>query len=95
MSKAWCDGNSKNSIPNKESDDGVLSDSAFFPSDFGVCEICDDSGNCCSDKIGKPNKIVVFDDEIGKKHKEGIIKTGDAYTHYEVTKGMFRSVDVY
>lgn len=34
LSKSWCDGDGKNSIPNKESDDGVFSDGTFFPGDF-------------------------------------------------------------
>lgn len=34
LSKSWCDGDGKNSIPNKESDNGVFGDGTFFPGDF-------------------------------------------------------------
>ena len=65
LSEARGDSDGKYGIPDKESNNGMFSNCAFFPSDFRMCKISDDGGNCSGDKVGEPNKVVVFNDKIG------------------------------
>ena len=65
MSKAWGDGDGEHGVPNKKTNNGMLGNSTFFPSDFGMCKIGNDSSDGGSDKVGKPNKIVIFNNKIG------------------------------
>ena len=65
MSKAWGDGNGEHGVPDEKSDDGMLSNGTFFPGDSGMCKISDYGGDGGSDKIGKPDEIVILNDEIG------------------------------
>ena len=74
LSKARCDGDSDHCVPNKESNDRTLSDSAFFPSDSGMREVGNDGSNSSSNKIGEPNEVVVLDDEIGHNSKKGVVE---------------------
>ena len=59
-----------------------------------MCEIGDYSSNGGGDKVGKPNKVVVFDDKIRKNCKKSIVKTRNQNSYYEITEGVFRSFDV-
>ena len=94
MSKSWSDGYSEHSVPDEKSNKGMFGDGTFFPSNFGVSYICNDSSDGSSDKIGKPYKIVVFNDEIGKNCKKGIIKASNADTYYKVAESMLGSFDI-
>ena len=66
MSKPWINYEGEEGIPDEEASDGVFGDIALLPGDFGVGEISDDGGNGGGNKGGKPEKIVVFDDEVGE-----------------------------
>lgn len=94
MSKSWSDGYGEHSVPDEKSNNRMFGDNALFPGNFGVCYICNNGGNGGSDKIGKPYKIVVFDDKIGKNCEKGIIKDGDADAYYKVAESMFGSFDI-
>ena len=77
LSKTRRYSNSKYGVPDKESDDGMLGDFAFFPSDSGMGKICNNSSDGGSNKIREPDKIVILDNEIGQNCKESIIETGN------------------
>lgn len=95
LSKAGCDGDSNHCIPNKESNDRMLGDSAFFPSDSGMREVGNDGSNSGSNKIGEPNEVVVLDDEIGQNSKKGVVEGSNQYAYYEITKSVFGCFDVF
>ena len=53
-------GDSKESVPDKESDDGVFGDVALFPGDFGMGDVGDDGGDDGGDKGGEPEEVVIL-----------------------------------
>lgn len=74
LRKAWGDGNGEYGIPDKESNNGMLGNFALFPGDFGMCYISDYGSDGGSDKIGKPDKIIVLNDEIRKNCKKDVVE---------------------
>lgn len=93
LSEGGTDGNKK-SVPDEKFDDGEFGNFAFFPGNFGVEEISDDSSNRGGNKGGKPDEVVVFDDEIGNNRIENIIESGNTEANDEIPGGMARSFDV-
>ena len=59
LSEPRTNGDSKEGIPDEESDDGVFGDVAFFPGDFGMRDVGDDGGDDGGDKSREPKKITV------------------------------------
>ena len=51
LSEARGDSNGKYGIPDKESNNGMFSNCAFFPSDFRMCNVGNDGGNSGGDEI--------------------------------------------
>ena len=64
LRKARSDSNGKHSVPDEKSDNGMFGDLALFPGDFRMCKVGNDGGDSSSDKIGKPDEVVAFDNEI-------------------------------
>ena len=95
LGECGCDGDGEDGIPDEESNNGMFGDGALFPCDFGVCEICNNGGDCGSDEIRKPYEIIIFDDKVGENCEEGIVKTSDAYSYDEIAKGVPRGFDVF
>lgn len=77
LSETRRDGDSEHGIPDKKSDDGMFGNDAFFPSDSGMCEISNNGGDGSGDKIGKPDEIVVLNDEVGKNGKKSVVEASD------------------
>ena len=59
LGKAGTDRESEEGVPDEESNNRMLSDAAFFPSDFRVSEVGDNGGDSSRDKSGEPKKIAV------------------------------------
>ena len=95
MSEAWIDEKGEESIPDKETDNGVFGDMTLFPSNFGMGDVGDNSGDCSSNEHGKPNKIIIVNDEIGKNRIETIIEDGDADADEKISGGVFAGLDVF
>ena len=64
MGKSRTDSYGKDGVPNEKFIDGGFGDVALFPGDFGVENIGNDSSNSSRDESGKPEKIVVVNDNI-------------------------------
>ena len=77
LSKSWGDNNSDYGVPDEKSDNGMFSNCAFFPGDFGMRKISNNSGNGGSDKVGKPDEVIIFNNQIRQNCKKGIIESGD------------------
>ncbi len=59
LREAWGDSNGEYGVPDKKSNNGMLSDFALFPCDFGMRKVSNDSSDSGSNKIGKPEKVVI------------------------------------
>ena len=88
MSKGRSDGYGEHSVPDEKSNNRMFGDNALFPGNFGVCYICNNGGNGGSDKIGKPYKIVVFDDKIGKNCKKDVVEQSNTNANNNITYGV-------
>lgn len=66
----------------------------LFPSNFGMSKVGDDSGDGGGDEIGKPEKAVVFDDEIGENGVENEIKKGDTNANKKVASCVTAGFDI-
>ena len=88
MSEAWIYEKGEESIPDKEADNGVFGDVAFFPSDFGMSDVGNNGSYCSGNKHGEPNEVVVINNKISKDRVKTIIKNGDCDTNYEIAGGM-------
>ena len=64
LRKARSDSNGKHSVPDEKSDNGMFGDFALFPGDFRMCKVSNDGGDGSSNKIGKPDEIIILDDKI-------------------------------
>ena len=73
----------------------MFSDFTFFPGDFRMCEVGNYGGNGSGDEIRKPDKIIVFNDEVGQNCEKSVIKKCDQDAYYKVTKSVFRSFDIF
>ena len=87
--------NGKYDVPYKKSNDGVFCNFTLFPGDSGVCKIGDNSSNSGGNKVGKPDKIIVFNYKVGKNSKKGIVKYGDQNPYYKISASMFRGFNIF
>ena len=92
LSKAWADCYCQDGIPEKEFVFSSFLYLTFFPCDFGMQNICYDCGNSSSNKIRKPNEIVIFDNNIGKNGVETVIKESDCDTNKKITCSVMGGV---
>ena len=67
LSNPGTDSKGNSEVPNEEFINGGFGNIPFFPSDLGVRNISYNGSDKSSYKSGGPEKIVVFDDEIGDK----------------------------
>ena len=64
LGEAWGDGDGEHGVPDEKTNDRGFGDLAFFPGDFGMGEVGDDDSNSGSNEVGKPEEVVVSNDEI-------------------------------
>ena len=95
LSKAGGNKEGEQGVPNKEATNGSLGDAAFFPGNIGMCNIRKYCGNCCSDKIGEPEEIIVFNKKVGDNCEENVIKKRNSNSDKEIPSGMFGSLNVF
>lgn len=67
----------------------------FFPSDFGMSKIGNNRGDGGGDEIREPEKVVIFDDKIGKNSVEGVIKKCDANADEKVAGSVTAGFDIF
>ena len=94
LDEAWADEDGEKGVPDEESDDGMFGDVALFPGDFGVGDVGDDGGDGSGNEVGKPKKVVVFDDEIGKDGVKAVVEKSDGDADEKIASGVAGSFDI-
>ena len=46
----------------------------LFPSDFGMCNVGYDGSKSGGDKIGKPKKVIIVDEDVRNDGKKCVVK---------------------
>lgn len=67
---------------------------AFFPSDFGMGDVGNNGGNNRSNKTGKPEEIVIFNDEVRQNSKKDIVKDGNTNANKKITSSVLAGFDI-
>ena len=59
-----------------------------------MSEIGDDSSNSSSDKVGEPEEVVVFNNQICQNSIKGVIEQGDSDSDKKIAGGVATGSDV-
>ena len=68
---------------------------ALFPGDFGMSEIGDKNSDSGGNECGKPEEVVVSNDEIRKNSVKAIVEDRNADADKKVAGGVFAGLDVF
>ena len=68
------DEKSEQSIPDKEADDCNFGNMTLFPSDFGMRNVSYDGSKSGGDKIGKPKKVTIVNENIRNNGKKCVVE---------------------
>ena len=95
LSESGADRKSKKQVPNEKFVDGGFGDVTFFPGDFGMHEISDNSGDKSRNEGGQPKQVVVSNNKIGDNGIQGIVKNSKKNADKKITGSVNGSFDFF
>ncbi len=66
-SEKWADGDGGDTVPKEKHNDTALGDMAFFPSNSGMKDVCENGGESIGNNTIEPEEFVGIKNNTGKK----------------------------